>query len=62
MLCLSRKVGERIIIGEGASQVVVIVLDWDRSKVRLGIEAPKEIDVYRGECVPKTDGEGEASQ
>lgn len=45
MLVLSRKVDEAIRIGD----VVVMVVDVRGNKVRLGIEAPREIDVHREE-------------
>ena len=46
MLVLSRKVGERIRIGEGITVTVVRVTGGG---VRLGIEAPAELPVVREE-------------
>src|SRR5690242_10688513 len=46
MLVLSRKTGERIVIGEN---IVVTVLSVCGNKVRLGVEAPRELSVYREE-------------
>ena len=46
MLVLSRKVGERIRIGDG---VVVTVVRVTGGGVRLGIEAPAEMPVVREE-------------
>jgi carbon storage regulator len=46
MLVLSRKRDERIVIG-GNSVITVIEVRGD--KVRLGIEAPKEVAVHRQE-------------
>ena len=46
MLVLSRKVGERIHVGD---DVVIELLEIDRNKVRLGIIAPRNIPVHRGE-------------
>ena len=46
MLVLSRKSMERIHIGDS---VVVTVLQIRGNKVRIGIDAPKEIHVLRGE-------------
>lgn len=48
MLVLSRKLGERIVIGDN---IVVTVVEIDRGKIRLGIDAPKEVAIYRGELV-----------
>jgi carbon storage regulator len=49
MLVLSRKVGERIIIGDG---VAVVVLAVHGQQVRLGIEAPKDVSIRREELPP----------
>lgn len=48
MLVLSRKPSESIAIGDGVRIVIVGIRD---NKVRLGIEAPKEIAIHRGEVV-----------
>jgi len=49
MLVLTRKVGECLTIGE---QVVLTVLAACGSQVRLGIEAPPEVDILREELCP----------
>lgn len=46
MLVLSRQRNESIIIGDN---VVVTVVDIRGDKVRIGIQAPKEIPVHRQE-------------
>ena len=46
MLILSRKVNEQIIIGDG---IVVMVVEIRGDKVRLGVDAPREIPVHRRE-------------
>jgi carbon storage regulator len=51
MLVLSRKLGEKITIGDNIS---ITVVDIDRGKVRLGIEAPRAVPVYRQELLPLT--------
>lgn len=48
MLVLSRKVNETIQIGE---QITIRVLEVKGDTVRIGIEAPKNIDILRGELV-----------
>ncbi|HEY3395920.1 MAG TPA: carbon storage regulator CsrA [Lacipirellulaceae bacterium] len=46
MLVLSRQRDESIVIGDN---IVVTVVDVRGDKVRLGIEAPREISVHRRE-------------
>lgn len=46
MLVLSRKRDEKIMIGD---DIVLTVVDIRGDKVRLGIEAPKEVAVHRAE-------------
>lgn len=46
MLALTRKVGEKIIIG---SNIVITLADIRGDNVRLAIDAPREIKIYRGE-------------
>jgi carbon storage regulator len=49
MLVLSRTLGESIVIGE---DIRVTVVEIDRGKVRIGIEAPREVPIYREELLP----------
>ncbi|MFT4034416.1 MAG: carbon storage regulator CsrA [Patulibacter sp.] len=46
MLNITRKTGERIIIGE---DIVLEVVEVSGSSVRLGISAPRSVPVYREE-------------
>ena len=46
MLILSRKVNEKIMIGEDIS---VFVIEIRGDQVRLGVDAPKTVKVYRQE-------------
>lgn len=46
MLVLSRKKNESIIIND---DITVVVVEIRGDKVRLGIEAPKEVPVHRNE-------------
>ncbi len=48
MLVLSRKLNEKIVIDGG---IVISVVKVDRNQVRLGIEAPADVRVYRQELV-----------
>ncbi len=49
MLILRRKVGEKIVIGEG---ITVVVSRVSGGRVTLGIEAPSDVHIVRGELRP----------
>jgi carbon storage regulator len=57
MLVLDRKEGEDILVGP---DIVVTVLHLGRSRVRIGVTAPKEVVIMRRELVEKeaADAEG----
>jgi len=46
MLVLARKKGEAIVIGD---HIEIIVLDTEGDTVRLGISAPKNVQIHRQE-------------
>lgn len=46
MLALTRKIGERIVIGDN---IILTIVDIKGDSIRLGIDAPKEVKIYRGE-------------
>lgn len=48
MLILGRRVGDSIVIDGG---ITVVVLACDRGGVRLGIQAPGDVSILRGEIV-----------
>ncbi|PZE60312.1 carbon storage regulator [Curtobacterium sp. MCPF17_001] len=48
MLVLTRKVGERILIGD---DIVITVLDSRGDGVRIGIDAPRGVKIQREEVV-----------
>jgi len=49
MLVLSRKLNEKIMIGDG---IVLTIVKIDRNQVRIGIEAPGDVKVFREEIAP----------
>jgi carbon storage regulator len=50
MLVLSRKVGERICIGDG---IVITIVSTRGKQVQVGIEAPRHVPVLREELVAR---------
>jgi carbon storage regulator len=46
MIVISRKKNESIVIGD---DITIVVVEIREDKVRLGIEAPKEVPCYRRE-------------
>ena len=48
MLILTRKKEESILIGEN---IEIVVVDIDDGKVKLGIKAPKDIEILRKEIL-----------
>jgi carbon storage regulator len=60
MLVLTRKIGERIRIGD---TITVRVLEVRGSQVRLGVEAPAEVRIFREEIYrPDSEANGEAQE
>jgi carbon storage regulator len=56
MLVLSRKVGEQLLIGDS---IVVSVVRISPNEVRIGIEAPQEVEIARTELLQTIDGRRE---
>lgn len=46
MLILTRRCGEKIMVGDN---ICITILDTDRAKVRIGIDAPHDVPVHREE-------------
>tara|TARA_Y100001972_G_scaffold65049_1_gene79297 strand:+ start:395 stop:580 length:186 start_codon:yes stop_codon:yes gene_type:complete len=46
MLILTRRIGETLMIGD---EVTVTVLGVQGNQIRLGVKAPKDVDVHRSE-------------
>ncbi|HUP77341.1 MAG TPA: carbon storage regulator [Pirellula sp.] len=57
MLVLSRKEGERISIGDN---ITLIVSKVSGNRVTIGIEAPRDVKVVRGELQLQAEGETES--
>jgi len=46
MLILTRRIGEKLLIGD---DIEVVVLDVNRNQVKVGIKAPRDMTVLREE-------------
>jgi carbon storage regulator len=57
MLILTRRIGERLMIGDGVS---VCVLGVKGNQVRIGIDAPKDVAVHREEIYERVKRERES--
>ena len=63
MLILTRRIGEKIVIGD---DVTISILGVKGNQVRVGIEAPREVQVHREEIYQRilkerADGVGRSS-
>jgi carbon storage regulator len=50
MLALSRRIGDEIVID---GRIVVRVIEIQRNKVKLAIDAPKDIEIMRREIIDR---------
>ena len=58
MLVLTRRLGETIVIGD---DITIKIVDIHGKQIRIGIEATKEISVYRGEIYDRIMQENKAA-
>ena len=58
MLLITRRAGERIVLGDN---IIIEVMEVSGSQVRVGIHAPREVPVYREEIWEAVRAENEAA-
>lgn len=58
MLCLTRKINEKIMVG---NDIEITVIKIDGNQVMLGIKAPQEIAIYREELYREIEQENLAT-
>ena len=59
MLVLSRRVGEKIVIG---NEIIIEVLAVSGEGIRLGIQAPKETSIHRYEVFAEIEEANQAAE
>lgn len=59
MLCLSRKVGEKIVVGD---DITITLIEIDRNRIRLAFEAPKGVKIFRSELLEGKDSHEPSSK
>jgi len=65
MLVLSRHANETIVIGDdktGENLITITLVEMRGDKVRIGIDAPRDLDVHRGEVWSKIQEENHAAK
>lgn len=58
MLVLSRKKNECLVLGDGPDAIKIYVVDIREGKVRIGVDAPREMSVHRREVYEAIQREG----
>lgn len=59
MLVLTRKKGQKIVIGDN---IEIVILDNDFNNIKIGVNAPKDVSVYREEVYLEIKKENELSK
>ncbi|MBC7462448.1 MAG: carbon storage regulator CsrA [Thermoleophilia bacterium] len=59
MLVLTRKIGETFVVGDDIKVTIIDIIGGN--KVRVGIEAPQEVPVYRQEIYDQIKAENAAA-
>lgn len=60
MLILTRRINESLVIGEGPDAVTVTVLGIHGRQCKIGIDAPRSVNIRRDELEPRERAEARA--
>ena len=58
MLLITRRAGERIVVGD---EITIEVVEVSGSQVRLGVRAPRSVSIYREEILEAVTAENRAA-
>ncbi|MDR1216806.1 MAG: carbon storage regulator CsrA [Treponema sp.] len=58
MLILSRRINEKIVIGD---DITITIIDVKNDQVRLGVDAPRHVKVFRQEVFTEIESENKAA-
>ncbi len=58
MLILTRKKDESIVIGDGIKIQIIAI---EEGRVKIGIDAPSDVEIYRSEVLEKIEAENKAA-
>lgn len=59
MMILSRRIGERIIIGTGEDEIIIELIDAADDYASIGIDAPRDVPIDREEIRDKKERNGD---
>ena len=62
MLVITRKTNESILIEADGKSIEIVVLETTRDRVKLGVDAPREVKIVRSELLMAQNSNVEASR
>lgn len=62
MLVLTRKAGETVVISDGDEEIEIRILKVQGKSISIGVNAPRNMRIYRGELVAPVEEEEPTTQ